>query len=251
MFITRRELADAQLACTDRDGGVSQPPFDSLNLGMSDTDRLDDVLANFELVRSHLGVRQLVAVAQVHGRDVLTVDHGFRANWHEGSEVGDAIAGQPALPRADALVTVETNVALTIRAADCVPVLLAAPGVVGAAHAGRVGLLAGVLDAVVNAMRQLDAGPITAWIGPHVCAACYEVPAEMAADAWERIPETQARSRQGTPAINLGAGAAAELIRLGCDVIREDPCTVETPTLFSHRRDGPRTGRLAAFIWQP
>ncbi|MDR1834167.1 MAG: polyphenol oxidase family protein [Propionibacteriaceae bacterium] len=251
MILTRGELLPGvQFACTDRDGGVSAPPYGSLNLGKSGADDPRRVQRNFQLVRQELGVETTVTTAQVHGTQVLDVDAAFLSRWHPGSEVGDDIPGQARLARADAMVTAERGVALAIRIADCVPVLFAAPGVVGAAHAGRVGLLAGVLDAAVAAMRRHGAGAITAWIGPHICGRCYEVPEVMATDAWACIPATKARTRSGTPAIDLGAGVAAELERLGCQVAGDSPCTFETPSLFSHRRNGPETGRQSALIWR-
>jgi YfiH family protein len=169
-----------------------------------------------------------------------------------GRADGSAAAGLwPAFAEGDALVTAERGVGLLVRAADCVPILLADPeaGLVGAAHAGRAGLLAGVVEAVVAALRSRGARRLTAWIGPYICPACYELPAAMAAAAWARLPAARAKSARGAPALDLGAGAAAELGRLGCAVVRCDPCTAEAPDLFfSYRRDGA-TGRLGGVVW--
>ncbi|MDR0415708.1 MAG: polyphenol oxidase family protein [Propionibacteriaceae bacterium] len=150
----------------------------------------------------------------------------------------------------DALVTAARGVGLLIRVADCVPILLADPaaGLVGAVHAGRAGLSAGVVEAAVAALRARGARRLTAWLGPHICPACYELPAELAEAVWRRLPATRAKTAGGAPAVDLGAGAAAELARLGCAVERRDPCTAESPDLFSYRRDG-RTGRLGAVVW--
>ena len=239
------------VAFTDRLGGVSLPPFDTLNLGHSDIDDVDRVIANHRLVRAALGVGKTVTIAQVHGNDVWQVGPPEADAWHDGAEVGDSVPGQTRLVRADAMVTAVHDVALCIRVADCVPVLLAdaASGIIGAAHAGRRGLLAGVLPAVVQAMRRLGASSITAWIGPHICGGCYEVPADMAADAARIVPETAGHTRWGTPSIDLGSGAEAQLRRSDCDVVRTGMCTFETPTLFSHRRDKGMTGRQAGLIW--
>jgi YfiH family protein len=149
------------------------------------------------------------------------------------------------------LVTTRPSVALCIRVADCLPVLLADPaaGVIGAAHAGRAGLFAGVLENTVAAMRDAGASTITAWIGPHICGACYEVPPDMAQAGWKAIPATRAATRAGTAALDLGAGAEALLRAEGCRVHRHDPCTAEDAHFFSHRRDGPATGRSAGLIW--
>ena len=154
---------------------------------------------------------------------------------------------------ADALVTTARGLALAIRVADCVPVVLAdtAAGVIGAAHAGRVGLAAGVIPATVEAMRALGASRPVAWVGPHICAACYEVPAAMREEVAAAVPGTWATTSRGTPALDLGAGVRLQLGALGCEVRRHDPCTKTTPTLHSYRRDGAESGRMAGIVWLP
>jgi len=237
-------------AFTDRLGGVSEAPYDSLNLGRTDLDDPGRVQANFALLRKALGVDRIVTIAQTHGVDVWHVTEPDLAGWRDGSELGDSLAGRPALTRADAMVTTAAGVALCVRVADCLPVLLAdeSARVVGVAHAGRIGLLAGVLPAAVSAMRDLGAARITAWIGPHICGGCYEVSSEMAEAARGVLPATACTTRWGTPAIDLAAGATAQLADLGCALASVGACTYETPTLFSYRRDH-ETGRQAGLIW--
>ena len=236
---------------TDRLDGVSQPPFDSLNLGRGGVDDAVAVAANFDLLRRRLGVGKIVTVAQVHGVGVLEVTPEVLDGWHDGSELG--VHGPTGIPltQADAIVTRLPGVALCIRAADCLPVVLADPsaGVIAAAHAGRVGLLTGVLPATVGAMRRLGAQRIQAWIGPGICGRCYEVPQDMAEDAWARLPATKAQTTWGTPAIDLPAGAVAQLQDAGVAVTDLGHCTYETTTLYSHRRDKGATGRQAGLVW--
>ena len=245
------ETCGVGVAFTDRLGGVSRPPFNTLNLGHSDIDDAGLVVANHRLVRTALGVGKTMTIAQIHGNDVWQLTEPDVDAWHDGAEVGNCLPGQAALTRADAMTTDIEGVALCVRVADCAPVMLADASrrVIGAAHAGRRGLLAGVLPATVQAMRRLGADAITAWIGPHICGRCYEVPADMAADAATVIPEAASTTSWGTPAIDVGRGAEAQLRRLGCDVVRVGRCTYETPTLYSHRRDGVATGRQAGLIW--
>lgn len=164
--------------------------------------------------------------------------------------LGNHVEGQPKLPSADAMVTDLPGVALAIRVADCMPIMLADPkaGVVGAAHAGRVGFLAGVLPATVKSMHDMGATELLAWLGPHICGRCYEVPAEMAEQVWTEYPATRAVTRQGTPALDLGAGALAQLESLGVAAVGLDPCTFEGDDFFSHRRDHG-AGRLAGLVW--
>lgn len=158
----------------------------------------------------------------------------------------------PGGPRAsaDGLVTDEAGVVLLVRAADCVPVLLADAdaGVLGAAHAGRPGVAAAVVPHTVEAMRDLGARAITAWIGPHVCGACYEVPVDLQDEVAALVPATRATTSWGTPALDLGAGVRSQLDAAGVTVVDVSACTRESPDLFSYRRDGAASGRLAGLI---
>lgn len=241
MFSFRDTFESVDVAFTDREGGVSVGSRGSLNLALSDA---DDPRNREENLRRALAgfapdLAEPVAVAQavqVHGTHVLEV---------EGSLASD----QP-LPEADALVTSVPDLVLLVRVADCVPVVLADPGagVVGVAHAGRVGLAGGIVPATVTAMRDLGARRLRAWIGPHVCGACYEVPAAMQEDVARLVPQTRTTSRRGTAALDLGAGARAQLIAAGADVVAASPCTVETVTQHSYRRDGAGAGRTAGLV---
>jgi YfiH family protein len=148
-----------------------------------------------------------------------------------------------ALHGVDALVTDSSAVALGVLVADCVPVLLADPqaGLVATAHAGRVGLLGGVLDSVLTAMCERGADPhrIRAVLGPAAGPCCYEVPAEMARDATESLPQLSATTTWGTPSLDLRAGCRAVLSRAGVAGVDEfGGCTIEDRNLFSHRASG-------------
>ncbi len=239
------------IAFTDRLGGMSRGSYGPLNLGRTDVDDPAAVVANFALVRDRLGVSRAATLHQVHSADVLVVDEASYPVGRPGGELGASLPGGLSLPEADAMATRLLDVALCIRVADCVPVLFADSdaGVVAAAHAGRVGLAAGVIGATVAAMRDLGATTIRAWIGPHVCGRCYEVPAAMAHEVVGVVPETRSTTRLGTPALDLGAGCEAELARAGVPSVRVGGCTVEDPTLHSHRRDGAGAGRLGALVW--
>lgn len=243
--------AGVGVAFTDRLGGISHGSYGPLNLGRTDDDDPAAVAANFALVRAELGVSRIATLHQVHSAAVLVVDDTTFPADRPGGELGGSAPGGLSLPIADAMVTTLPGVALCIRAADCVPVLLAdsSARVVGAAHAGRVGLAAGVLAATVSAMRGLGADDITAWIGPHVCGRCYEVPAEMAEAVAAVVPETASTTRWGTPALDLGAGCEAQLTRMGVRTTHHGGCTLENELLHSHRRDGEAAGRLGALVW--
>jgi polyphenol oxidase len=157
------------------------------------------------------------------------------------------------VPEADALVTTRAGVGLMVRVADCVPILLADPeaGVLGAAHAGRKGVSLDVVGRTVDRMRQHGAGRIRAWVGPHVCGGCYEVPEEMRAEVAAMVPATYAETTWGTPALDLGAGVAAQLASAGVASVSVGRCTLEDETLHSYRRDGAASGRIAGLVWMP
>jgi YfiH family protein len=166
-----------------------------------------------------------------------------------GTRVVEARPGE-ARQDCDALVTDQPDVVLMVRVADCVPVLLADldAGVLGAAHAGRPGMVAGVVPRTVAAMRELGAGQLRAWLGPSVCGRCYEVPAAMRAEVAAVEPASASTTSWGTPALDVAAGVRAQLLRDGVEVSEVSRCTLESPELYSYRRDGDRSGRLAGLI---
>jgi YfiH family protein len=225
---------------TTRAGGRSTGPFARFNLSVGVGDDPVAVAANRRRLVTELGVRGVVFLDQVHGTEVAVVDAVPRL-------------GDPDRPGTDAAVTALPGVALAVLTADCVPVLLADPraGVVGAAHAGRVGATAGALGSTLAAMTGLGAraSACEALLGPAICGACYEVPAAMRDEVEAALPGSASRTRRGTPGLDLRAGLRRQLAALGIARVGVDPrCTVEDPDLYSYRRDG-RTGRLAAVTW--
>jgi copper oxidase (laccase) domain-containing protein len=97
-------------------------------------------------------------------------------------------------------------------------------------------------------MRAIGASEITAWIGPHVCGACYEVPEKMQAEVGAIEPAAVATTSWGTPSLDIGAGVRAQLERDGVTVVDVSRCTRESADLYSYRRDGSNSGRLAGLI---
>ncbi|WP_051425944.1 peptidoglycan editing factor PgeF [Jiangella gansuensis] len=229
-------VGPVRFAFTDRFGGVSQAPYDQLNLGGHVGDDPAAVARNRELLAGAIGLspRAVSYMNQVHGARVGVVD---------GPWTGPA-------PEVDALVTTVPERALAVLVADCVPVLVADPeaGVVGVAHAGRPGLAAGVVPALVAAMRDFGARKLTARIGPAVCGRCYEVPEPMRAEVAAVVPESWAVTRAGTPGLDLPAGVAAQLRTAGAAVEDVATCTIEDEASYSYRRDGV-TGRFAGVAW--
>jgi YfiH family protein len=223
------------LAFTDRYGGASAVPFDELNLALGGEDDPEVCAANLRMVVEDFAPGAgLADLRQVHGDVVHVLEGGQR----------------PVRPDADALVSTATDTVLVVRVGDCVPVLLAdaEAGVIGAVHVGRPGLVAGVALAAVGRMQDLGATDLTAWLGPRICGACYEVPAQMQAEVGALVPEALSTTSWGTPALDIGAGVRAQLEALGVRVVDIPTCTRESADLYSYRRDGARSGRFAGLI---
>ncbi|MGW0839319.1 peptidoglycan editing factor PgeF [Streptomyces sp. NPDC002787] len=240
MIRERENVSGAHFAFTDRWGGVSAAPYEELNLGGAVGDDAEAVLTNRELAAKSLGLEpdRVVWMNQVHGADVAVVE----GPW-----------GSDDIPSVDALVTTRRGLALAVLTADCVPVLLTDPvaGVAAAAHAGRPGMVAGVVPAAVRAMTELGADParIVARTGPTVCGRCYEVPEAMRAEVASVEPAAYAETSWGTPSVDVCAGVHAQLERLGVYNREQSPvCTLESLDHFSYRRDRA-TGRLAGYVW--
>jgi YfiH family protein len=235
VYFWRTSHGPVDLAFTDRYGGASAVPYDELNLALEGDDDPDVCAANLRRVVEDFAPGAVVAdMRQVHGTTVDVVED------RRSSE----------RPEADALVTRGTDTLLVVRVADCVPVLLADAdaGVIGVAHAGRPGLVAGVAPSAVARMRDLGASALTAWLGPHVCGACYEVPAAMQEEVAAVVPQSRATTSWGTPSLDIGAGVRAQLEALDVTVVDVATCTRESPDLYSYRRDGARAGRFAGLI---
>ena len=215
-----------------RRGGVSQGDYASLNCALAGQDARAVVLENRARAACALGVDPglLVGLTQVHGIEVARVE----APWLPGQG-----------PRADAAVTDRAGIAIGIVTADCAPVLFAdaASGVVGGAHAGWRGAVAGVLEATIVAMEALGARRerIVAAVGPCIGQASYEVAADLrdavlahdAADARFFVPGRPQRWQfdlAGYCGHRLHAAGAGTVELLGLDTL------AEADRFFSHRR---------------
>jgi polyphenol oxidase len=213
---------------TTRRGGVSEGAYASLNLGRWTDDDPDAVRVNRERVATLVGV-PLDAVVQ--GRQV----HGAR--------VERRVAPDGRLSEADGQATATPGLAALVLTADCLPIALVAPGAVAMLHVGWRGLADGVVEAGVEAVRELgDGGAVRAAIGPGAGGCCYEVGADVAAvfgvDAGP---------------IDLKAIAAERLRATGVQEVHDvGLCTIcsDAGLLFSHRRDGGITGRQAGIAWR-
>jgi len=231
-------------AYTSRGSGFSAAPYDALNLSFDVGDDPDAVARNREFLLERVGLPRAVWLKARHGAEVAVVGESFAG--------ASGAPGAPDAPEVDALVTTTPGLGLGALSADCVLVVLADPGagVIGTVHCGRPGLLAGIVERCVLAMRDQGAGTIRAAVGPSICGSCYEVPRAMADEVIAVVPAAAARSHAGTPALDIGAGVVSQLAGHGVEVVRRvSGCTHEDPALFSYRRDGV-TGRLGALVWR-
>ena len=226
-------------AFSGRAGGVSSGPFESLNLGLRVGDDAAAVAANRAALAAACGVTaaDLAWMQQVHGGDVCYLGAGIT---------------EPPGP-VDAIFTDVPGRPLCVQVADCVPVVVADPEsrLIGAAHAGREGLVAGVVPALITAMTSAGASParMRALTGPSICGGCYEVPADLQARVSAAVPGARCQTFDGTPGLDIAAGVRAQLAAAGVGWFRSVPrCTKESDDLYSYRREGT-TGRFAGVIW--
>lgn len=233
-----RVASRVQAAMSLRHGGVSAAPYDSLNVGAHVGDAAADVARNRALLGAALSLpAEPLWLQQVHGTAVL-----------------EAGAPRAVPPVADAAFTRAADVVLAIMVADCLPVLLAdrRGEVIAAAHAGWRGLAAGVLPATLAAMGA-PAGDLSAWLGPAIRQAHFEVGEEVRQAFVDADADSAAdfrRNERGRWQCDLPGLARRQLRALGVRAVSDcGLCTYErAQQCFSFRRDG-RTGRMAALLW--
>lgn len=209
---------------------------------LDDGQTVQDTASNRRMLEDELGIETGTTrfLTQTHSATVLEAGN---CGWAEQTTIGEG----------DAVVSPDGTDPIAILVADCLPVAFTTDyGPTAIAHAGRVGLLAGILENTVQRLKALDAdktGTIKATIGPGICGQCYEVPADMREQAAQRHPKIYAETTWGTPALDLPAAAEAILTQTGVRVHRVDTCTRKEPTLYSHRRQ-PGSGRIAGIVWK-
>ncbi len=218
------ELEGAGIYFFTRLGGVSEPPYDSLNVSKKVGDDPAAVDENLSIIRRALEHRPAAWVRQVAGDTVARV-------------CGPGLAGE-----ADALVTAEADLCLSVAVADCVPVALVGSGEVAMVHSGWRGTLAGVSG---RAARELRGGGVRAYIGPSIRRCCYEVSEELSETFAGEFGEEVVSGRY----LSLQEAIGIDLQRAGVEVHDLGLCSGCRPDLFySHRKQGPRTGRNLASI---
>jgi purine-nucleoside/S-methyl-5'-thioadenosine phosphorylase / adenosine deaminase len=230
------ELPGARVAFSTRNGGVSDGPYRSLNLGILTDDEPARVTDNRRRLAGSVGLAQeaVAMVWQVHGAEL--------ADWKEPPRCGGyAVPGAP-LRQVDGHLTDLPGVGLLILGADCLPVALAGPGRVAMLHCGWRGLAAGIVERAVARFAE----PPAAAIGPGIGRCCYEVGSEVLA-AFEELDGVASGRMLDLPAV-----ARARLEASGVSRIEDvDLCTsCRADLFFSHRRDSGITGRQGGLVWR-
>jgi YfiH family protein len=222
----RVSIEGIQAIALSRKGGISQAPFDSLNLASYVGDSAENVSTNLAIAKGLVSASEILVMNAEHGNTV-----------HVVSEPGVAQSG-------DGLITKQIGLALGALAADCVPFGLVDPvnGVIAVGHAGWRGVLANVMQALIDEFVSTGAQlqHTQAVIGPAICAKCYEVPAERVEQFRDVLPEAIASTRN----LDLIAGVKSVLATQVTKIHEISGCTLESSDLFSYRgAAGEPTGR--------
>ncbi len=218
----------AQILFSARHGGVSQGEFGSLNFGDHVGDTALAVENNRKILKKLLSQVSPIFMNQVHGNEVIEVDS------NSNSPV-----------TADALITRQAGLPLAVLCADCLPILIKGSKIVGAIHAGRRGILNGIIAETISRMRALGGDNLVATIGPAICSRCYEVDLPMYLDAISHDAELATNTE--THCLDLKRAARSQLSFQGVEVSDLEICTAHDSNFFSYRRDGI-TGRNVGVI---
>ena len=231
------ERAGFLIAYTERTGGVSDAPFDALNLGYATGDRPEHVRENRDRVVRALGISPFAIGKQAHGTSAVRVDE---------ESAGTGFDGPPSpLGEADILTVSRPGIPVALLVADCVPLALASPdeGLVVAVHAGWRGMAAGIIDAALSAFDEPER--VLAAVGPSIGPCHYEVGEDVAHAVATGSPAGAVTERRDGGLFLDLPGTVSRVLRVAgvSSIERSDLCTAcERPRFFSHRRDA-RTGR--------
>jgi YfiH family protein len=226
---------------TDRYGGVSQKPYDTLNLALHVADEPLNVLENRLRVSEKYDfcIKNLIYMDQVHGAHVAVIE--------------DAMENK--ISECDAMITNQRNIPLMVMVADCIPILLYDPvqEVIGVAHAGRNGTFLGIVQETVKKMQQhfhVLPKDILIGLGPSIHRCCYEVGSDLADIAIKNFGEASIMIKEGRSYLDLQLLNYHQMIEIGIQkehIETSSICTACDENYFSYRREG-ETGRFAGFM---
>src|SRR3954452_17402795 len=228
------ELPGGRAAFSTRLGGVSEGPYESLNLGILTDDEQGNVAENRHRLAAHAGLdpRRVAMGWQVHGTDIL--------DWDAAPEAGGFAQPGAELERVDGHATSVPGLGLLVIVADCLPIALIAPGRAAMLHCGWRGLAGGLVQRGVAAFDE----PPAAAVGPGIGRCCYEVGQEVLdefADL-DGVADGRMLDLRGVAEHELRAGGVEQVEHLDrCTSCREE-------LYFSHRRDAGVTGRQSGLV---
>ena len=202
------------------------------NLGLNIGDDADSVLNRRRDLQRSLSLSSLIYMEQTHSNVVSIVDEDVE------------------IVKADAIVTSHKNVGLAVLVGDCVPILIRSSHAVAAVHAGRKGMMNGIVKETVMAMRSYPGDNFEAIMGPSICSDCYEVSPEMYGEVTADFPSSATTIQKH--ALDMHSELAEQLTAEGVEVLNLGICTHEYPEYYSHRRSqksGTPEGRQVGVIW--
>lgn len=234
---------EEQLFCavSDRHGGVSPAPYDTLNIALHVGDNPKNILRNRTILANRFGYigENLIYMDQTHSANITVIEH----------------TAYNKIENCDALITDQKNIPLMVMVADCIPVMLYDPAkkVIAAIHAGRNGTFLKIVPKTVAKMQERfesDPKDILAALGPSIHPCCYEVGKDLADITLKNFGKSYITEKEGKHYLDLQkmnfdqlqeSGLKAEHIEIS------SICTACTPDYFSYRREGT-TGRFAGVI---
>lgn len=245
------ERSGVRILFTEREGGTSPTPYDSLNLAEHVGDDPSLVRSNRSMLLRALGKaddpQRIICAKQVHSDGVALLDASY---LRSGTS---ATAGYASLDAADALLTSQKDLPLLMLFADCVPIILVAEGPVlsvGVVHAGWRGALLGLPGKAARMLADLAGcapSEILAYIGPHICGRCYEVGREVADSFAREYGRTAVLGRN----VDLSEVVTIDLLRAGLTtsaIAKVGKCTLESTDKFYSFRASGVTGRHGALV---
>ena len=198
------------------------------NLGVHVGDDDAHVAANRSELNKLLSIPKIIYMRQVHGNEVINVDFDTQGE-----------------PECDAIISTDKSVGLAVLSADCLPILVSSKVAIAAIHAGRKGLVNGIIPKTINQMIALGATEIEAIIGPAICGDCYEVDPIMYSEITRGLPSMVAKN--GRSNLDLISGAISQLQSSNVKSKYVNVCTKQSNDFYSYRRL-QNTGRQAGVI---
>ncbi len=232
-------------AFSTRVGGCSQGPCESLNLGLTKNDTIENVNNNRSKFAETAGFKSPKILRQVHGIEVIEIP---------GGEIGE-------IQEADALISATTGRALAVLTADCIPVVLwdMRNRCVGIAHAGRLGTACGILKEMLSKMSlrfNAEASDIWAFIGPGIGPTAYEVGEDAMKEVrfgiprWQDFTVSLGKEKFLLDLWGMNRFSLEEAGVPSDQIFTAEYCTQNNPKeFFSYRRQGPGAGRMMNVVW--